>query len=182
MVSSELLKIISLGESSTVQFKERVDDAYKLDTELVAFSNSRVGVGSGYIRAFSAYPHIEMKDDVSINEFVVTIKRPSLGSNHYADTSENVINHVHDDIDDDIDDVLLLNEQKAVLAFCNTPRTSRDILRHVNVAYHPDALKLYIRALVNNGCLQMTMPDKPTSKNQHYFTTEKGKRLLSEKD
>jgi len=91
---------------------------------------------------------------------------------------ENVIDHVYDDIDG----VLLLNEQKAVLAFCNKPQISRDILRHVNVAYHPDALKLYIRALVNNGCLQMTMPDKPTSKNQHYFTTEKGKRLLSKKD
>lgn len=40
----ELLDIISKGESSTVQFKERVDDAYKIATEMVAFSNSHGGL------------------------------------------------------------------------------------------------------------------------------------------
>ena len=37
-------KIISQGENSTVQFKKRIDDAYKAGTEMVAFSNSLGGI------------------------------------------------------------------------------------------------------------------------------------------
>ena len=44
METIELLDIISKGESSTVQFKERVNDAYKIATEMVAFSNSEGGL------------------------------------------------------------------------------------------------------------------------------------------
>ena len=40
MNADELLHIIRMGETSTVQFKERMDDAYKLGCELAAFSNS----------------------------------------------------------------------------------------------------------------------------------------------
>src|SRR3954470_20432709 len=43
METIELIDIISRGESSTVQFKERVNDAYSIATEMVAFSNSEGG-------------------------------------------------------------------------------------------------------------------------------------------
>lgn len=44
MEALELLDIISKSESSKVQLKERADDAYKLATEMVAFSNSEGGL------------------------------------------------------------------------------------------------------------------------------------------
>ncbi len=44
MEALELLDIISKGESSKVQFKERIDDSYKVATEMVAFSNSEGGL------------------------------------------------------------------------------------------------------------------------------------------
>ena len=40
----EVFELIKKGESSKVQFKEKVDDAYKIGTEMVAFSNSRGGI------------------------------------------------------------------------------------------------------------------------------------------
>ncbi|OQX20887.1 MAG: hypothetical protein BWK75_04395 [Candidatus Altiarchaeales archaeon A3] len=40
----EISEIIQKGESSTVQFKERVNDAYSIATEMVAFSNSLGGL------------------------------------------------------------------------------------------------------------------------------------------
>ena len=43
MDSTEILDLIKKGESSLVQFKERINDAYKLGTELVAFSNVKGG-------------------------------------------------------------------------------------------------------------------------------------------
>ena len=42
--SIDFKKIISQGETSTVQFKRRIDDAYKTGTEMVAFSNSLGGM------------------------------------------------------------------------------------------------------------------------------------------
>ncbi len=44
MDAIELLDLIQRGESSTTQFKVRVYDAYKLGTEMVAFSNAQGGI------------------------------------------------------------------------------------------------------------------------------------------
>lgn len=43
MNGDELKKLISRGENTTTQFKLRVDNAYKIGTEMVAFSNSYGG-------------------------------------------------------------------------------------------------------------------------------------------
>lgn len=44
MDSLELLNLIQKGESSVVQFKVRINDAYKIGTEMVAFSNTKGGL------------------------------------------------------------------------------------------------------------------------------------------
>ncbi|MCW2118044.1 RNA-binding domain-containing protein [Flavobacterium sp. 7A] len=44
MDALELLDLIQKGESSVVQFKVRVNDAYKIGTEMVAFSNTKGGL------------------------------------------------------------------------------------------------------------------------------------------
>ncbi len=44
MEAVELRKVIQAGESSVVQFKRRVSDAYKVGTEMVAFTNSQGGI------------------------------------------------------------------------------------------------------------------------------------------
>lgn len=44
MDALELLDLIQKGESSTVQFKVRIYDAYKTGTEMVAFSNTKGGL------------------------------------------------------------------------------------------------------------------------------------------
>ena len=41
--------------------------------------------------------------------------------------------------------------------------------------------KNYINPLVNNGLLALTVPDKPSSPNQRYITTEKGRNVLEQK-
>ena len=43
MNAEELLKTIKKGESSTVQFKVRINDAYKVGTKMVAFTNTKGG-------------------------------------------------------------------------------------------------------------------------------------------
>lgn len=43
MNETDLLDLLAKGENSTVQFKEKVKDAYKIATEMVAFTNTKGG-------------------------------------------------------------------------------------------------------------------------------------------
>ena len=95
MNADELLHIIRMGETSTVQFKERMDDAYKLGCELAAFSNSfggqllsntllfdnaiyllpYTGIGSGILRTIRYDCDVEFRNEPRIHEFVVIFWR-----------------------------------------------------------------------------------------------------------
>lgn len=95
MNADELLHIIRMGETSTVQFKERMDDAYKLGCELTAFSNSfggqllsntllfdnaiyllpYTGIGSGILRTIRYDCDVEFRNEPTIHEFVVIFWR-----------------------------------------------------------------------------------------------------------
>ena len=73
MNSNELKNIISQGENTQVQFKICIDDAYKIATEMVAFSNSYggkiiIGVDdkTGKIKGLS-YPEIQQTNALLAN-------------------------------------------------------------------------------------------------------------------
>lgn len=44
MTKDDILNLRNLGETSTLQFKERVTDAYKVAAEIVAMSNTKGGM------------------------------------------------------------------------------------------------------------------------------------------
>jgi hypothetical protein len=46
---------------------------------------------------------------------------------------------------------------------------------------HFDNFKRYIEPSLNNGFLEMIIPDKPNSRNQKYITTLGGKEILKKK-
>ncbi len=82
MEAIELLDIISKGESSTVQFKELVNDAYKIATEMVAFSNSQGGIliigvdnKAGALKGLS-FAEIEATNQLLVNAASDNVKSP----------------------------------------------------------------------------------------------------------
>ena len=82
METIELLDIISKGESSAVQFKERVNDAYKIAIEMVAFSNSEggliiIGVNNktGALNGLS-FEEIETTNELLVNAASDNVKSP----------------------------------------------------------------------------------------------------------
>lgn len=82
MEAIELLDIISKGESSAVQFKERVNDAYKIAIEMVAFSNSEggliiIGVNNktGALNGLS-FEEIETTNELLVNAASDNVKSP----------------------------------------------------------------------------------------------------------
>ena len=64
----------------------------------------------------------------------------------------------------------LMNE---VIAFCEEPRSLTEIMAHLGLKHRNNAKSRYIDPLIENGFLEMTIPDKPKSRSQKY------KRALS---
>jgi len=76
----------------------------------------------------------------------------------------------------------LLNLLKSVflkvLVFCEQPQSRMAILEILKLYNNSRNFDNYIKPLIEIGWLNLTLPNKPTSKNQQYYTTELGKKLL----
>lgn len=57
-----------------------------------------------------------------------------------------------------------------ILAFCMEPRSKTEIMKHCGYKDIKNFVQKYLRPLLDRGDLQMTIPDKPRSKNQKYIT------------
>lgn len=65
-----------------------------------------------------------------------------------------------------------------VLDFARDASSRKDILIHLSLVNNANNFENYIQPLVSMGWLTMTIPDKPTSPNQKYLTTLKGRLIL----
>lgn len=59
---------------------------------------------------------------------------------------------------------------RRLLAFCREPRSREEIAEFVGIRTQFYVVSKYIKPLLEDGRLQMTIPDKPKSKNQRYYT------------
>lgn len=63
-------------------------------------------------------------------------------------------------------------EEKApdLLTFCKTPRTRQEIANYLGVKTVFYVMQHYVRPLLESGQLAMTIPEKPKSRNQKYYS------------
>lgn len=76
----------------------------------------------------------------------------------YKNSPENI----HADTANNINDRLLV--------FCKTPRTRSEITEFLGLSSTQYAIKTYVMPLVKNGIIKLTIPDKPKSQNQKYYS------------
>ena len=57
-----------------------------------------------------------------------------------------------------------------ILEFCKAPRTMQEMLDYVGMHDRKNFRKLYVKELIEQGKLEMTIPDKPNSSKQKYVT------------
>lgn len=62
--------------------------------------------------------------------------------------------------------------EKSILEFCRTPRGRQEIADYVGVQTVFYVMKHYVEPLLQSGRLAMTLPEKPKSRNQKYFTVD----------
>lgn len=58
-----------------------------------------------------------------------------------------------------------------MLAFCKRPRTRKEIADYLEVKTVFYVMQHYVKPLLESDQLAMTMPKKPKSRNQRYYTT-----------
>ena len=63
---------------------------------------------------------------------------------------------------------LLSGTQKDIIQYCSVARTYREILEHIGYKYNSKYMVSHIKPLIEMGYLELTIPDKPNSKNQKY--------------
>ncbi len=153
------------------------------------------GIGSGIVRALQDDDHIEFLNDEGRQEFIVTLRRDNsdttesnsqegnsvredpksvrvaLISNSQLEksNSQNIkSNSLSNSQQSESNSQELSTKEREVIAFCSVPRTSREILEHLNIGYQTKNIKRYITDLVNRGLLIMSNPSNPKDKKQKY--------------
>lgn len=69
-------------------------------------------------------------------------------------------------------------EIQTILETCISERSLMEIITLLHFSNRTKFRNKYINPLIAEGLLAMTVPDKPNSRLQKYYTTEKGKSLL----
>lgn len=64
--------------------------------------------------------------------------------------------------------------ERKILLFCNEPRSRKAIALHCGYKDIRYFSSRYLHPLMEQGKLQLTIPDKPNSRNQRYITTARG--------
>jgi ATP-dependent DNA helicase RecG len=65
-----------------------------------------------------------------------------------------------------------------VLQYCKKPKSSDEIFEEIGLYKNTKNHNHHIKPLLKLVGYSQTIPDKPTSKNQKYYTTNLGKKLL----
>lgn len=69
--------------------------------------------------------------------------------------------------------------QRLVLEICMRPKKRQEILHKLDLYNNYKNYETYIKPLVDKGWITLTIPDRPTSKNQQYRTTPDGAAYLN---
>jgi ATP-dependent DNA helicase RecG len=62
-----------------------------------------------------------------------------------------------------------------ILEFCRQPKSRKEIMDKLGISFSSNRnIQLYIKPLIDNDLINLTLPDKPSSPNQQYYTTKEG--------
>ena len=69
----------------------------------------------------------------------------------------------------------LSDKEEELLQFLETPRSRQEVVEHLGLKSSVYAIQTYIKPLIERGLVQMTIPDKPGSRNQRFTAIPAGK-------
>lgn len=125
-------------------------------TEMLSGAENRYSGIPTIRREMKAYHLPEPKFENRRNEFVVTLYNTKFENN---DVNTKMKYKIQEE-----------SVQSKLLAFCMIPRSRKEIAKFLKIKTQSFVMSQYIRPLLEQRKLQMTIPDKPRSKNQKFVT------------
>jgi len=116
------------------------------------------GLGSGIPRALDVWPAIELIDEPVANQFRVVVQRPAVGTTGQVTPPVTVL-------------LRLLGEAGEL--------GNAEIRERLGLKDRAHLRERYMTPAMNGGWIEMTLPDKPSSRLQRYRLTAKGAAALS---
>ena len=89
-----------------------------------------------------------------------------------AETPESQQIQVTDQVTDQ--DINLSLEALRLLNAFTGEHTRAELMTKLSLSHRPNFSSLYVKPLLEQGLIEMTIPDKPNSRNQKYRLTPKG--------
>ena len=60
------------------------------------------------------------------------------------------------------------HDKKSLLDFCTVPRSRKEMMEYMGLSNRRYFWEHYLKPMLEDGSIRMTIPDKPRSKNQKY--------------
>ncbi len=73
----------------------------------------------------------------------------------------------------DYEDMSNDEETNNLIVFCKTPRTRKEICDYLGLNSVTYAIQTYVNPLVEAGVIKLSIPDKPKSPKQLYYSVER---------
>lgn len=122
-------------------------------------------LGSGMKRICNAYP-------TKIFTFTPNFIRVTIPFHTQKDTRKDTSNDTRKDASNDTRKDARSKIQ-ILLDYCTVPQSLEEMMAILNLKNRPSFTRTYIKPLLAQGLLEMTIPDKPNSKNQRYVAKKK---------
>ena len=126
------------------------------------------GLGSGIHRARQAWPQIELQDHRSGNEFRAVVARPQVGTQSIDPVTPPVTPEVTPEV-------------MRLMQVLQGAMSRQELMQALGLKDEKHFRQHYQQAATALGLIEMTLPDKPTSRLQHYRLTEGRQRRLQQK-
>jgi ATP-dependent DNA helicase RecG len=72
--------------------------------------------------------------------------------------------------------MLTAEQVQLILNYFEKPNDMPGLMEQMQLTHRSSFREKYLKPLLEEGLLAMTIPDKPTSSRQKYYTTAKGKK------
>ncbi len=154
-----------LGKHTSVPFNPSIAHVFYLAGHIESW-------GRGIEKIFKACEAENMpKPEFKIHpgDIMIHFRAPE-GFSELGAENGNTIQDKQDAIQDPSED----DTRRKLLVFCTKPKSRAEIQKHMGFKNRSHLINAYLNPLIDAGLLDMTLPDKPTSRYQQYVTTEKG--------